>query len=589
MLEDSLEDAELIQRTLKKENLHCKFFLATEKNAFIEALDSFYPEVVLSDHSIPQFNSADALAIVRQKLPGIPFIMVTGAVSEEFAATIIRDGADDYILKDRMARLPAAIRAALAQKRALKEITDYKYALDQSAIVAITDQRGIIMYANENFCKISKYTLPELLGQDHRIINSGYHTGSYIRELWITIANGKSWQGEFRNKAKDGSLYWVDTHIVPFLNESGKPYQYLSIRHDITQRKIAEKELVNSEQRLNEAQAIAHIANWEIDLLNGEHIWSNELYRILCLEKNKTAASTELLFSFIHPDDLLVVKKMAAWARKNLGSYKMDFRFTPADGSERYGHVEWRYDKENGKPHRLFGILQDITERKKAEDNVKLLEQKMQKQKIKEQKKIARAVLKGQEKEQHFIGRELHDNVNQILAGAKMYLSIAGRKDPAINDVVSYPMELIDDSIEEIRKLCKNLVVPQKNIMLNELVQDCLYNLANHTGISTTLSYTLDDKLISDDLKLNIFRIIQELLNNAAKYAAAKHILVNLISEKGFISISVIDDGAGFNTNQKRNGIGISNIIYRAECFNGKVSIKSKPGKGCRASIKIPY
>lgn len=589
MLEDSPEDAEIIQRTLKKDNPHCEFFLATEKSAFIQALDSFYPEVVLSDHSIPQFNSADALSIVRQKLRDVPFIMVTGAVSEEFAATIIRQGADDYILKDRMARLPAAIRAALAQKRALKEITDYKYALDQSAIVAITDQKGIILYANENFCSISKYSRDELIGHDHRIINSAYHPASFIRNLWVTIANGKSWQGEFRNKAKDGSIYWVYTHIVPFLNESGKPYQYLSIRHDITQKKMAEKELENSEQRLNEAQAIGHIANWEINLLNGEHIWSDELYRILCLDKNNTTPSTELLFSFIHADDLGIVKKRAAWARKDLGSYKMDFRFTAADGTSRYGHVEWRFDTENDKPYRLFGILQDITERIQAENNVKLLEQKMQEQKMQEQKKIARAVLKGQEKEQHYIGRELHDNVNQILAGAKMYLSSAGRKDPGMHEVIRYPMELIDNSIEEIRKLCQNLVVPQKNIMLNELVQDCLYNLGKHTGIRTHLTYTLNDKLIPDDLKLNILRIIQELLNNAVKYAAPSYIEVTLVSEGDFISVTVADNGTGFNTKLKRKGIGISNIIYRAECFNGKVSIKSSPGKGCKAVIRIPY
>jgi len=122
-----------------------------------------------------------------------------------------------------------------------KELSDYKYALDESSIVAITDQKGTIKHVNDNFCKISKFSREELIGQNHRMINSGHHSKEYYLNMWNTISKGKIWKGEFKNKTKDGSIYWVDSTITPFLDERGKPYQYVTTQFDITKAKKAEE------------------------------------------------------------------------------------------------------------------------------------------------------------------------------------------------------------------------------------------------------------------------------------------------------------------------------------------------------------
>jgi len=272
-----------------------------------------------------------------------------------------------------MQDITAQKTAALAIAESYKKLEEYKFALDESAMVFIMDQEGTFTYVNDNFCKLTKYSREELIGTNRSILASGYHPDSFYKQLMETVSAGKVWRAQVKGKAKDGSFYWVEATITPISNELGKPYQYLSINSEITQTKLAEEALRVSNERFEYVTRATFDAIWDWDIINNTLIWGDG-YQTLFGYAPKTAkieAGQELSIQ-IHPNERpAVLKSIKDCLNSDALYWTQSYRFLKSNGE--YAYVSDKaivVRNEKGIATRMIGAMQDITDRVKAQQQI---------------------------------------------------------------------------------------------------------------------------------------------------------------------------------------------------------------------------
>jgi two-component system sensor histidine kinase UhpB len=244
---------------------------------------------------------------------------------------------------------------------------------------------------------------------------------------------------------------------------------------------------------------------------------------------------------------------------------------------------------ENGVISRIFVIVTDITAQKKIMEEMKVLSEERLQNQIEQQKEITRATLQAQETERNDLGRELHDNINQLLAAVNLQLSYCIDNYTTAGQVIRESRSNIQQAMEEIRNLSHKMVMPRFSATslqdeLNGLIAN--YRFTQDIQLETK---EWDEETIPQSIKETFFRIAQEKLSNIYKHAQAKQITIHIKNDAGSAFMRIKDDGIGFDPALKRKGIGITNIINRVEAYNGTCQLVSAPGKGCTLSVSIPY
>lgn len=344
----------------------------------------------------------------------------------------------------------------------------------------------------------------------------------------------------------------------------------------------AEKKLKEANERLLLLSRTTSDAIWEWDMQTGYIFRNDALMDMIGYQFEQTKGLSWWLRR-IHPEDRnRVSDKVKDTTEKNLQSWEDEYRFKCADGNYKHMHDKGYVVYENGLPVKMIGSLQDVT-------GMKDLENQLMEEKLQRQKEISETVLRVQEKERTRIGHELHDNVNQILSTTKLFVDMLTPGSKEEKQIKQKSIEYLMMAIDEIRKLSKELVVPQLNQKgLVASIKTLIEDIHLSTEIKVKCTHDHENDLLSQGKKVTLFRILQEQLKNIIKHSKASKVDIFLQCKENDVQLLIKDNGKGFDPKQTHQGIGLSNIYERTRFYNGSVDIQTAPGKGCTLCVTMP-
>ncbi len=342
-------------------------------------MDAFCPDIIVINSGLPSVTELEIATLLRDRAQHELAVLLISFQSQDLALRFEPAIDDVLITPIQTAEFQTAVTACIEKKQRINvlqrnfnhesnEQALINSALNQHAIVSITDQAGNITYMNDLFCEISGYDRNELVGKNHRLIKSGSHSAEFYKQMWQTISSGSVWQGDICNRKKDGSLYWVKSTITPFMDNSGKPYQYVSVRTDITERKHYELVSQNQAERLRRSQNFANIGTWDWDIQTGDLYWSERIPSLFGYPDNEVETSYANFLSVLHPDDKENVVNAINACIEHGAEYDIEHRIIRPDGQVRWLHEKGDVVRnEEGQPLHMLGVVIDINERKQLE------------------------------------------------------------------------------------------------------------------------------------------------------------------------------------------------------------------------------